>query len=950
MSALRVRTPCQDRLGSDDIFHLLVTDDDPAANFVPGRRESKDLSPKTVGIIQEWIQTSRAKDGMSDSPNLPRRVLRVGSSESDPVCLYEPESAERGEYAALSYCWGRGSQQITTTRANHAAHTAALPSSLPRTIADAVSVCRKIGLPYLWVDALCIIQDDTDDKLTQISRMGIIYKNATVTVLAACAAGVNEGFLATQTPEIDGDTEPLWLPIYRGPSEVPGRAFIRMQDGEDGRVYASEEPLFWRAWTFQELLLAPRALVFDSRQIVFKTAGGAFRSVAETHLDFQMECLDFPPAIHAAEGTPEAHDGSQCRIWSTVIHEYSGRDLTFFGDRLPALAGIVSELARVWDDVYVAGLWRRCLVRHLAWVRRFPWPERALFQELGGDGRVGAPSWSWATVPYAVQVMDLIQPDAQLVSYEVIPKFPEKAPLGEVSRASITLNAYVWSLPEVQATFDLKSPQSSMEGLPGVALDFSLPSPGLHIATSGTRRNGAAATVIPAIESMDMIRDLSSVPFELGCPISPFLDLDLGPDAGIPSHSLELNDGTNHNSAHPPLDEDDTLPSAAFIGGQPDAALATLSDSVIGNLDPCLVTTAGPNDFLQPASGPPASELGEWQSLGGSATHLYGADTPNAADVDGLSLVPVPSRTISTLDQSSGRRLSTGCRRFILSILRTYPRMMARPDNLPPFIHPRGCGLHFDSRDARGADSRASEPVAFAPLKPLAACHGIARIFASRGPNTSEFLWRTIESEHRLIVDEMHGYSRGEVLAAIQSIAVYTIMRVIESGRGYFIANRDLLKTMKKLGHRFGQLCPGPTSPPHKRHSRPYSWEQWMLEETRRRISIVCFIVALIVGSEGSPSIANPFRLPLPSGRALWEARSAWEWETEYDAWWGQSEGIADRLETVGDLSIAQLRRGGGDGWGMPGDFGGVGDDALDSWHAGVDGLGMLLTAVIADV
>lgn len=90
------------------------------------------------------------------------------------------------------------------------------------------------------------------------------------------------------------------------------------------------------------------------------------------------------------------------------------------------------------------------------------------------------------------------------------------------------------------------------------------------------------------------------------------------------------------------------------------------------------------------------------------------------------------------------------CRRLVLSVIGSYPYMMTQPDNLPPFVHPVACGLHFDGRESIPMLTAGSAKP-FDPLKPLAACIGIAHAFASRTANTEEFLWRTIASEERYI-------------------------------------------------------------------------------------------------------------------------------------------------------------------------------------------------------
>lgn len=154
-------------------------------------------------------------------------------------------------------------------------------------------------------------------------------------------------------------------------------------------------------------------------------------------------------------------------------------------------------------------------------------------------------------------------------------------------------------------------------------------------------------------------------------------------------------------------------------------------------------TLDGINAFLFAEEGPPHALI--------SSTPLAARD-PHDAPTDVLSLVPVPDRTIGVPPRPCSRRISKGCRRFILSIIRTYPSMMAASGNLPPYVHPVGCGLHFDGQDP---ELRSAETAVFAPLKPLAACYGIAQVFASRVPNTSEFLWRAVEKEHSLIRDEV---------------------------------------------------------------------------------------------------------------------------------------------------------------------------------------------------
>lgn len=130
---------------------------------------------------------------------LPTRLIDVGDPAIKPdVRLHISQANEVGEYVALSYCWG-GQQTVVTTQDNLDSMAQRITlSSLPRTLEDAVRVSRNIGQRYLWADALCIVQDSEHDKGREIQSMGSIYKNASLTISAAAASSVSEGFLGRQ--------------------------------------------------------------------------------------------------------------------------------------------------------------------------------------------------------------------------------------------------------------------------------------------------------------------------------------------------------------------------------------------------------------------------------------------------------------------------------------------------------------------------------------------------------------------------------------------------------------------------------------------------------------------------------------------------------------------------------------------------------------------------------
>lgn len=155
------------------------------------------------------------------------------------VKLHWTEEGETGQYIALSYCWG-GKQSLVTTTATAQEYTDGLPvSKIPRTILDAINLTNKLGLRFLWVDALCILQDDPEDVAREVSKMAQIYQEAWVTVSAACAKSVDEGFLQQQRIQSDLALK-LPITVRKG---VEG--FIYLQQPH---TYSSvEDPIHLRA-------------------------------------------------------------------------------------------------------------------------------------------------------------------------------------------------------------------------------------------------------------------------------------------------------------------------------------------------------------------------------------------------------------------------------------------------------------------------------------------------------------------------------------------------------------------------------------------------------------------------------------------------------------------------------------------------------------------------------
>lgn len=286
------------------------------------------------------------------------------------------------EYSALSYCWG-GDQNYMTKQARLTKYyeTLEIPQEA-KTIHDAVMVTRQLGLRYLWIDALCIVQDNQDDINKELARMPDIYKGSNVTIVAASARASSTGFLETRNPKVE---RMVRLP-YRCPNGELGTAFLYRLT-----PHQKSPPIDGRAWTLQESLLAPRIIEFgiDTLKWRFYKSGESYGAAWYSPSKTSWPLNDINNAMHK---------------WDSTVIEYSKRQLSKESDRLVALSAIAADFAHILnknfgveDATYAAGLWSRGFWdgdfgRQLLWHAPYdaiPQPRPQQYQ---------APSWSWASM------------------------------------------------------------------------------------------------------------------------------------------------------------------------------------------------------------------------------------------------------------------------------------------------------------------------------------------------------------------------------------------------------------------------------------------------------------------------------------------------------------------------------------------------------------------------
>jgi hypothetical protein len=367
--------------------------------------DNQALCVTNISKIRLWLKDCNENHvkcfSSSDINNdnfLPTRLIDVcGVGQSyrlvETSKLSNSKKQKAMTYLALSYCWGSPSAPpMTTTHETLQARLEGLPSeAIPQVFMDTILVARALSVQYIWIDSLCIVQNDLNDWQTESGRMADIFSNAYLTVIAATSSSSYESFLHREE-------QPLFCSIpFRSErhSYINGDFDIRYRPGKkwwgtDKMAEISEHRWLDRGWTFQEERLAKRVLIFGENKFFFDCKS---RERAE---DMEL-CRPRPPWTETIHGG--LHIGSAGYTqspylrnflhWQTLCIHYVKRKLTFAGDKLPALSGIASKIAKKTESDYLAGLWRGYLMHDLFWQTLGP---------MKKPNNYRAPSWSWASI------------------------------------------------------------------------------------------------------------------------------------------------------------------------------------------------------------------------------------------------------------------------------------------------------------------------------------------------------------------------------------------------------------------------------------------------------------------------------------------------------------------------------------------------------------------------
>ncbi|KAF6811415.1 HET domain-containing protein [Colletotrichum sojae] len=333
---------------------------------------------------------------------VPLRLIPIfRDKESFKIRLQSRDSVGKAKhYAALSYCWG-GDQPYKTTQGSVQAYSQSIPwEGIGQTIQDAIEVAHNLRIYYLWVDALCIVQDDKDELEREIPQMPQIYNQAEVTIVASQAHSAAEGFLAdTRLEDISTIVAPIRIrtPHFKGDLKATA---------VDLEQYL-HQPTETRGWCFQEKWLSRRRLEFETTAVrwscgsMIETLGlpvasePSLSALEETKARGRLLGSHDPEDIESSTDSEyyKAIFGSLPAFWEWVVTRYSYRKHSIAADRAIAISGLAKVFHGKLKSAYAAGLWEDFLPLGLLWQRDLfdldePKPRHGVYQ---------GPSWSWTS-------------------------------------------------------------------------------------------------------------------------------------------------------------------------------------------------------------------------------------------------------------------------------------------------------------------------------------------------------------------------------------------------------------------------------------------------------------------------------------------------------------------------------------------------------------------------
>lgn len=332
---------------------------------------------------------------------LPTRVIDIGDEGDDPILVMS--QGRQGRWVSLSHCWGKV-QPMKTEIGSLRDRFAGLPLlELPPLFQDAITITRRFGYKYLWIDSLCIVQDSLEDWNKESANMGHIYKNSALTIAAEVSPDSQAGIFDSSNMEREWavvDQIMVQISCHSSKRGLKGNLICGRGIGEANMCRG---PLSERAWILQETILSPRVLRFANEQIWWQCREAQWNERIPYGRDhFTTNSWDSGSSSRISRNLFKLAKAAKLPyrdqtleplwLWYDVVNDFTARSIRYDKDKFPAISGVAKEVKRNSGQEYKAGLWLDDMHLGLLWS-----PVKS-----GATRSVSyvAPSWSWASVDF----------------------------------------------------------------------------------------------------------------------------------------------------------------------------------------------------------------------------------------------------------------------------------------------------------------------------------------------------------------------------------------------------------------------------------------------------------------------------------------------------------------------------------------------------------------------
>ncbi|TDZ13932.1 hypothetical protein C8035_v003062 [Colletotrichum spinosum] len=321
---------------------------------------------------------------------MPTRLVRV----TEPVQLVESNSIDPSHYVALSHCWGQlaDNESFCLFRNNYfRLQESIIFDRLPRTFRDAIAVTRGLGIEYIWIDSLCIIQDDARDWESEASKMEEVFSAAYCTISAASAQSSLDGFLSPRSH----------------------RPCVRLQTLESETIYVCPHiddfhrdvelaEINRRGWVLQERALSRRSIYYTSTQLYWECGEGI---QCETLSRLYNSKAAFLGDANFPRSALDYYRDGRLLLVQDLFEKYSALAFTVPSDRAVAILGLQKRLARAFKTQAAYACFESYFARSILWMRDRE--HGAEMKSINQPPSRHIPSWSWLSKVGKIQFMDL---------------------------------------------------------------------------------------------------------------------------------------------------------------------------------------------------------------------------------------------------------------------------------------------------------------------------------------------------------------------------------------------------------------------------------------------------------------------------------------------------------------------------------------------------------------